>query len=151
MAEVWFYHLERTSADAELPRLLQRGLERGLRMAVVTSSVERVREFSQKLWGLDEAAFIPHGFEGEPNPKAQNIYLCTDDQPPNASAYNFYIDGTAPVGLEALERATIMFDGTDDTAVDHARSLWRRFKSENTTIRYWKQDEEGRWKDQAAI
>jgi DNA polymerase III subunit chi len=150
MAEVWFYHLERTSADAELPRLLQRGLERGLRMAVVTSTLERVREFSQKLWGLEEAAFIPHGFEGEPQPESQIIYLCTDDNPRNASNYNFYIDGTAPDSLEALERATIMFDGTDDTAVDHARNLWRRFKSENTTIRYWKQDEEGRWKDQAA-
>jgi DNA polymerase III subunit chi len=150
MAEVWFYHLEHTTADAELPRLLQRGLERGLRMAVVTSTLERVREFSQKLWGLEDTVFIPHGFEGEPNPMAQNIYLCTDDQPPNAAAYNFYIDGTAPSSLDALERASIMFDGTDDTAVDHARGLWRRFKTENATIRYWKQDDEGRWKDQAA-
>jgi DNA polymerase III subunit chi len=150
MAEVWFYHLERKSADAELPRILLRGLERGLRMAVVTSTPERVKEFSQKLWGLEEAAFIPHGFEGEPNPAQQPIYLCTDDNALNGAAYSFYIDGTAPATLEGCDRASIMFDGNDEAAVEQARTLWRRFKAENATIRYWKQDEEGRWKDQAA-
>jgi DNA polymerase III subunit chi len=150
MAEVWFYHLERTTADAELPRLLQRGLERSLRMAVVTSTMDRVKEFSQKLWGLEDTVFIPHGFESEPHPEAQSIYLCTDDVTPNASAFNFYIDGAEPSSLDKLERASIMFDGTKEEALEQARALWRRFKSENATIRYWKQDEEGRWKDQAA-
>lgn len=150
MADVWFYHLERTTADAELPRLLQRGLERGLRMAVITPTVERVREFSQKLWGLEDTSFIPHGFEGEPQPEQQSIYLCTDDATPNASVFNFYIDGAEPAKLETLERASIMFDGNAETALEHARSLWRKYKAENITIRYWKQDDDGRWKDQAA-
>ncbi len=150
MAEVWFYHLERTTADAELPRLLQRGLERGLRMAVVTSSMERVREFSQKLWGLEDVSFIPHGFAGEPQPETQSIYLCTDDATPNASVFNFYIDGAEPSTLGTLERASIMFDGNAESALNQARDMWRKFKSGNATIRYWKQDEEGRWKDQAS-
>lgn len=150
MAEVWFYHLERTTADAELPRLLQRGLERGLRMAVITSSVDRVREFSQKLWGLEETSFIPHGFEGEPFPEQQLIYLCADDAAPNASSFNFYMDGAEPTDISKIERASILFDGTNDAAIQQARNLWRKFKTENATIRYWKQDEEGRWKDQAS-
>lgn len=150
MTEVWFYHLERTTADAELPRLLQRGLERGLRMAVITPTVERVREFSQKLWGLEDTSFIPHGFEGEPQPERQSIYLCTDDETPNASVFNFYIDGAEPAKLDTLTRASIMFDGNTETALAQARNLWRKFKAENVTIRYWKQDDEGRWKDQAA-
>jgi DNA polymerase-3 subunit chi len=150
MAEVWFYHLERTTADVELPRLLQRGLERGLRMAVVTSTMERVREFSLKLWGLEDISFIPHGFEGEPKPETQSIYLCTDDITPNLSKYNFYIDGAEPKNIETIDRASVMFDGTNPEAIEQARGLWRRFKSENMTIRYWKQDDEGRWKDQAA-
>ena len=149
MTEIWFYHLERTSADAELPRLLQRGLERGLRMAVITPSADRVRDFSQKLWGLDATSFIPHGFEGEPQPEAQLIYLATDERTPNSSVFNFYIDGAEPTQLESVERATIMFDGNSDTALEQARRLWRKFKAENAVIRYWKQDEEGRWKDQA--
>jgi DNA polymerase III subunit chi len=150
MAEVWFYHLERKSADEELPRLLLRGLERGLRMAVVTPTLERVKEFSQKLWGLEDIAFIPHGFEGEPFPAQQNIYLCTDDEPPNAAAFYFYVDGAIPTTLEGRTRASIMFDGNSEIAVEQARGLWRRFKSDGQTIRYWKQDDSGRWTDQAA-
>lgn len=150
MAEVWFYHLERTTADAELPRLLQRGLERGLRMAVITPTVERVREFSQKLWGLEATAFIPHGFEGEPQPEQQSIYLSTNEATPNASVFNFYIDEAEPSHIETLQRASIMFDGTNEAAIQQARKLWRKYKVEDFAIRYWKQDEEGRWKDQAA-
>ncbi len=150
MTDVWFYHLDRKAVDAELPGLLLRGLERGLRMAVVTVSAERVKELSQKLWGLEDVAFIPHGFEGEPNPERQPVYLCTDDEPANDAEYVFYIDGSAPNSLKHGRRASIMFNGQDEAAVDQARGLWRRFKAENATIRYWKQDEDGRWKDQAA-
>lgn len=150
MAEVWFYHLERKSADEELPGLLQRGLERGVRMAVVTSTPERVKELSQKLWGAGSTAFIPHGFEGEPYPDQQSIYLSADHVVPNAAGFRFYIDGTAPDVMIDVERASIMFDGRDEAAVEQARELWRRFKVDAVPIRYWKQDEEGRWKDQAA-
>jgi DNA polymerase III subunit chi len=151
MADVWFYHLDRKTVDAELPGLLLRGLERGLRMAVVTVSAERVKELSQNLWGLEDVAFIPHGFKGEPNPEQQPIYLCTDDEPVNNADYVFYIDGSAPITLNTERRASIMFNGQDEVAVEQARRLWRRFKAENATIRYWKQDENGRWKDQAAV
>lgn len=150
MADVWFYHLERKSVDDELPGLLHRGLERGLRMAVVTTSDERVRDLSQKIWGHDDTAFMPHGFEGEPNPATQPIYLSGNGEVPNAAAYRFYIDGSAPDTLDSMERASIMFDGRNEAAVEQARTLWRRFKAEGVNIRYWKQDEDGRWKDQAA-
>jgi DNA polymerase III subunit chi len=149
MAEVWFYHLERKSVDDELPGLLQRGLERGVRMAVITSSTERVKELSQKLWSVDDIAFLPHGFEGEPMPESQMIFLSGNGHVPNAAAYRFYVDGTAPDTLAELERASILFDGREESAVQQARDLWRRFKAENLPIRYWKQDDEGRWKDQA--
>jgi DNA polymerase III subunit chi len=151
MAEVWFYHLERKTVDDELPGLLLRGLDRGVRMAVITLSAERVKALSQQLWGVEDTAFIPHGFEGEPLLHAQPIYLSADGQVPNAAAYRFYIDGTAPENVIDLERASILFDGRDETAVQQARDLWRRFKAEDIAIRYWKQDEEGRWKDQAAV
>jgi DNA polymerase III subunit chi len=150
MAEVWFYHLERKSVDDELPGLLQRGLDRGVRMAVVTTSAERVKELSQKLWGVEDTAFIPHGFEGEPRPEEQPIFLSTGGVVPNSAGFRFYIDGTAPDAMTDIERASILFDGRDEAAVEQARDLWRRFKAASMPIRYWKQDAEGRWKDQAA-
>jgi DNA polymerase III subunit chi len=150
MAEVSFYHFERKSVEAELPGLLQRGLEKGVRMAVVVETAERVKDLSQKIWGHEETAFIPHGFAGEPQAEAQLVYLCTDDQPVNGATFRYYLDGMSPASLDGLQRANILFDGRDETSVEAARGLWRRFKAEGATIKYWKQDEEGRWKDQAA-
>jgi DNA polymerase III subunit chi len=150
MAEVSFYHFERKSVDQELPGLLQRGFDKGVRMAVVAQSIERVKDLSQKIWGYEETAFIPHGFEGEPNAGEQLICLCADDQPLNGAKFRYYVDGAEPTSLEGLERANILFSGLDETAVESARGLWRRFKAEGAAIKYWKQDEEGRWRDQAA-
>lgn len=149
MAEVWFYHIERKSADEELPGLLQRGIDRGLRLAVATTTIERVKELSSKLWGAGPTQFIPHGFDGEPYPELQPIFITETGQWSNAARYCFYLDGATPSSLDTLDRASILFDGNDETAVQQARDLWRRFKAENATIRYWKQDEDGRWKDQA--
>jgi DNA polymerase III subunit chi len=150
MREVWFYHLERKSVDDELPGLLQRGLELDLRMAVITSSQERVKELSQKLWAAEDVAFIPHGFDGEPMPDQQPIFLSVTDDVPNAATFRFYVDGTEPRETTTTERASILFDGRNDQAVEQARVLWRKFKADAVPIRYWKQDDEGRWKDQAA-
>ena len=150
MAEVWFYHIERKPADEELPGLLQRGLERGLRLGVATSSGDRVKELSSKLWGAGPTVFIPHGFEGEPLPEQQPIYLSDNGRFPNGARYCFYLDGAMPGALDDMDRASILFDGTAAAAVQQARDLWRRFKGEGVVIRYWKQDEDGRWKDQAA-
>jgi DNA polymerase III subunit chi len=150
VAEVWFYHLESKTADQELPGLLQRGLDRKLRMAVITVDAERVKALSLKLWGQDELSFLPHGFAGEPFGQQQLIYLCADDLPANNATFRFYLDGTGPQSLQNIERASLLFNGGDDAAVQKARDLWRQAKTENVVVRYWKQDEEGRWRDQAA-
>jgi DNA polymerase III subunit chi len=150
MAEVWFYHLERTTVERELPGLLQRGLDRGLRMAVVTGDAEKLKDLSSKIWGYDDMSFIVHGGADEPNPADQPIYLCTDDNAQNGADFRFYLEGTAPESLEALQRAIILFDGNREEAVQEARVLWKRLKPIAETIKYWKQNEEGRWQDQAS-
>jgi DNA polymerase III subunit chi len=149
MAEVWFYHLERRSVEQELPSLLQRGLERGLRMAVYAPSDDRLKDLSVKLWAHEDVAFIPHGFSGEDTAAQQPVLLCTDGAPSNNARFGFYINGAEPFDAHAFERVTIMFDGTSEQRVQQARDLWKRFKAEVATIRYWKQDDDGRWKDQA--
>ena len=150
MAEVWFYQLEGKTVDDVLPGLLARGLDRGVRMLVQTVDAERVKALSQKLWSHEDVSFLTHGFEGEPNPVAQPIYITATAENPNASEFHFFIDGAAPENLIGLTRASIMFDGDEETAIEQARGLWRNFKADGHAIKYWKQDADGRWKDQAA-
>lgn len=150
MADIWFYHLERESAEKVLPGLLARGLERDLRMVVQTIDNERVKEISQGLWAFEDVAFLPHGIPGEPDPQEQPIFITASSDNPNAATFRFYVDGAAPASLDGLVRACILFDGNDETALKQARELWKRFKAEGHTIVYQKRDETGRWGDQAA-
>lgn len=150
MAEVWFYHLEREPVEDVLPGLLARGLQRGLRMAVQSPSEDRLKLLSEKLWGFEDVAFLAHGDASTPMPEAQPIYLAESSENPNAAAYRFFIDGAEPLDISALTRASIMFDGNDQSVIEQARTLWKQFKAEGHAISYWKQDEEGRWKDQAS-
>jgi DNA polymerase III subunit chi len=149
-AEVWFYHLETKPLEQELPGLLQRGLERGVRMAVVSGKPETLPDLSQRIWAHADTTFIAHAVEGEAFIEEQLICLCTSDAPPNGADFRFYIEGAVPQALDGLTRASILFSGADEHAVMSAREVWKRFKAEDAVVKYWKQDEQGRWKDQAA-
>lgn len=150
MAEVWFYHLEREPVEDVLPGLLARGIQRGLRMAVQSPREERRKLLSERLWGYEDVAFLAHGDAATPSPARQPVYLAVADENPNAADYRFFTDGAEPAALNGLTRASIMFDGNDAAAIEQARALWRRFKAEGHAISYWKQDENGRWVNQAA-
>jgi DNA polymerase-3 subunit chi len=150
MAEVWFYHLEKKTLAQELPGLLMRGLERDLRMAVIAPDDEKLKALSNAIWSYEETSFIPHGGADEPNAAQQKICLWTDETAPNAATFVFYVEGAMPQNIQNFERASILFNGNDEAAVQSARETWKRLKGEGATIRYWKQDDEGRWKDQAA-
>lgn len=150
MAEIWFYMLEREPVDAVLPGLLARGLQRGLRLAVQAGDAEAIKLLSEKLWAYEDVAFLAHGDAATPMPEKQPIYLTTAEDNPNAATYRFYIAGAEPAALDGLTRASIMFDGNEQTAIDRARAMWRRFKEEGHAISFWKQDEAGRWVNQAA-
>ena len=150
MAEVWFYLLEREPVEAVLPGLLARGMQRGLRMAVQAESVDALAQVSERLWAHEDVAFLAHGDSSTPMPERQPIYLTTSPDNPNGATYRFYIAGAAPETLDGMDRASVMFEGGDEAAVERARTLWRLFKAEGHAIAYWKQDETGRWVNQAA-
>ncbi len=150
MADIWFYHLERETAEKVLPGLLERGLERELHMVVQTIDNERVKEISQGLWAHEDVAFLPHGIPGEADPQDQPIFITTNNENPNGATFRFYVDGAIPTSVEGLVRACLLFNGNDEPALQQARELWKRFKAEGHAIVYQKRDENGRWQDQAA-
>jgi DNA polymerase-3 subunit chi len=149
MAEVWFYHIERGGVETVLPVLLRRGLDRGLRMAVETTGTERANQLSQQIWAAEDTAFIPHGLATDSGSHLQPIIIADSAENPNKATCRFYVDGAEPKSLDGLDRVCILFDGRDPSGLEAARALWRRFTTDNTKAIYQKQDESGRWQEQA--
>jgi DNA polymerase III subunit chi len=149
MTEVWFFHLDQQPLEHVLPRIVASSLARGWRMVIETALPERIAKLSEMLWATEDVAFLPHGFEGEPTPERQPIWLTASTENPNAAHVRVLLDGAIPRDLSNLTRAVLMFDGNDQQALEAARGEWKTQKAAGHDISYWKQDENRKWINQA--
>jgi len=145
MAEVLFYHLQSQPLEAVLPALLERCFARGWRTVVEIGSPERLAALDAELWSYAEESFLPHGTDAEARPERQPILLTNGPGNPNGATVRFFVDGARPASIEGYERVVLLFDGTDEDAVEAARAEWKRLKAEGAPLTYWQQDEGGRW------
>ncbi|MBI1239692.1 MAG: DNA polymerase III subunit chi [Alphaproteobacteria bacterium] len=150
MAEILFYHLERTALDGVLPDLLKKTLERGWRAVVVAGSPERVEALDAHLWTFSPEAFLPHGTASDGQTARQPIYLTASLERPNAPDVLFCVDGAAPPDwgdpmMGELTRLILIFDGNDEGATAAARAQWKSAKAAGHTLAYWQQTPHGKW------
>lgn len=147
MPEVRFYHLTELPLERVLPTMLERTLERGQRAVVRGGHADRLRFLDTQLWTADEAGFLPHGIDGDPEPARHPVWLTTADATPNDPDVLFLIDGAgAGTGeMQTMETTAILFDGHDPAAVEAARGQWRTVTGAGLAAVYWAQGAGGRW------
>jgi DNA polymerase-3 subunit chi len=145
MAEVWFYHLERTALEQALPELLEKTLARGWSAQVRCRTAERAAVLDGALWTYREDSFLPHGLESEPDADRQPVVLGTGEGNPNAAQALFLIDDAEPGSLDGFARTVVFIDGRDPAAVAAGRSRWTSLKAAGASLSYWQQKPEGGW------
>jgi DNA polymerase-3 subunit chi len=149
MAELWFYHLERTDLERALPPLLEKCLQRGWRALVRGGSEDRLDALDAILWTYRDESFLPHARDGGTNAGRQPILLTANGGNPNGAQALFLIDGAEPGDLTGFERACLMFDGRDEAALVSARSRWKQAKEAGLSASYWRESAAGKWEKQA--
>jgi DNA polymerase III subunit chi len=150
MAELWFYHLEKSDLERALPPLLEKCLARGWRAIVRGTLEERLEALDATLWTFRDDSFLPHRRD-EPAAAAarQPVLLTAKPGNPNAAKALFLIDGAEPADAAAFERACLMFDGRDAGALEKARSHWKDAKAAGLAASYWRENAAGKWEKQA--
>lgn len=143
MAEIRFYHLQRTALERALPQMLERTLERGQRAVVRCSDETRVEWLCNALWNGRPDSFLPHGSAADGFASDQPVWLTAGADNPAGASLLFLTDGTEPEALEGWELVCTLFDGRDDSAVTHARAQWKRWKAAGHDLTYWQQGERG--------
>jgi DNA polymerase-3 subunit chi len=150
MTEVLFYQLQRQPVEKVLPVLIEKSLERGWRVAVQSSSDERIEALDAHLWTYRDDSFLPHGTYKEGAAAEQPVLLTINDDNPNGAAIRFLLDGSpVPPDAAAYDRVVLLFDGEDPDALEAARSRWRDAKGQGFDVTYWQADEHGRWQRKA--
>ncbi|MBO0757387.1 MAG: DNA polymerase III subunit chi [Bradyrhizobiaceae bacterium] len=149
MTEVLFYQLQRQPIEKVLPSLLEKSLERGWRVAVQSSSEERIEALDALLWTYRDDSFLPHGTYRDNSAADQPILLTLNGGNANRAAVRFLIDGS-PIPTDAADynRVVVLFDGEDPDALEDARRRWRDAKGLGLEVTYW-QAEGGRWQRKA--
>jgi len=147
--EIWFYHLERSTLDQVLPTLLEKTLERGWRALVKASDARRLEEVDDRLWTYRDDSFLAHGRAGQPHAERQPVLLSETGENLNGAQALFIVDDAELGATEGFERCFIIFDGRDESALQHARERWRTLKERDEALAYWRQTEVGRWEKAA--
>jgi DNA polymerase III subunit chi len=144
MADIRFYHLERSHADQALPQLLAKALGTGTRIVLKTVSPAERDRLNAHLWTYDPASFLPHGTEEDGDPDQQPIWITAGDDRPNGAPTLFLLGGApAPQAWDNWGLCCVIFNGKNQEELDAARSLWASLKGQDHTLTYWKQGDKG--------
>ncbi len=150
MTEVRFYHLQRTTLERALPRMLHRTVfDREQRAVVMVGSTERAEALNAHLWTYDDRSFLPHGSARDGNAADHPVWLTPEDENPNGASVLFLTDGASTGNAAGFEMVVELFDGGNEEAVAGARQRWKAYKQDGHAVTYWQQDNSGRWQQQA--
>lgn len=138
--EISFYHLTTSPIEKALPNLLEKAYESGHRIQVVCSN-EDVKAFDDTFWTFHPRKFLPHGTD---NPEKQPVFITPDNDNQNSATVLAITDGRE-IPSEDYEKILHMFDGNNEDALATARSRWKEYKEKGYELRYWFQDENGKW------
>lgn len=148
MTEVSFYHLERSSLEAALPKLLEKVLAAGLKAVVKLGSDERVAALDATLWTYEQGSFLPHGAAADGNGPQQPIWLTAGDDNPAGATVLVLADGAQSEAMADYARCLELFDGRDETALGAARAHWKAYKERGFSLTYLRQTPAGGWEKQ---
>ena len=145
MTDIAFYHLQRSNLEDALPKLLERTLAAGKRALVRAGSTELVEALNAILWTQGKDSWLPHGSAKDGYAEDQPIWLTTDNDNPNGASFIFLTDNIVATDLDQFERCFDLFDGNDDASVTAARTRWKELSEAGHELRYWQQNEQGKW------
>lgn len=144
-AEIWFYHLERQSADDALPLLLEKCLERKWRALVRLDSYEEIERLDAHLWVYRPDSFMPHGAATSSDAARLPVLLTADAENRNNAQVQFVLGSCDVDNADAYERVVVLFNGSVEEELAAARETWKRVKAEGAQVSYWRQNERGQW------
>ena len=87
MAQIDFYHLQKQTLEAVLPKLLGKAYGTGKKIKVKIGNPERVEFINSILWTYEDESFLPHGSKKDGSAEEQPIWLTAGEDNPNSAEF----------------------------------------------------------------
>lgn len=144
--EISFYHLSFTPIEKAVPALIDRAYETGMRAHLLCREDDKAK-FDGALWTFHPRKFLPHGTDNDAKiaPERQPILISAKLE--NLNKANLLVVTNAQMLLDfgGFERVLDVFDGNIEPDLAAARIRWKAYKEAGHSLRYWFQDEKGKW------
>ena len=142
-----FYQLGGTPPERVIASLAEKLLGQDGRLLIVAGDEALLARLDRLLWDEGSTSFLPHALAGGSDDARQPVLLSTGPDAPNLARNILIADGQWRDSALNFERAFYLFDS--DT-LEGAREAWKLLAGrDGVERRYWKQEEGGRWKQQA--
>lgn len=148
--EISFYHLTVTPLEKATPALVERAYDAGLRVHVLCNAARKAA-LDAALWTYHPRKFLPHGTDDDTKiaPERQPILISAELANLNSATVLAVTNGAEIADFGSFERVLDIFDGNIDADLATARKRWKAYKEAGHSLRYWFQDEKGKWQEKA--
>jgi DNA polymerase-3 subunit chi len=137
-----FWQLSKDPVERVVALIAERSRASGEKLLVVDADATRRAAISRALWEAKPETFLANGEAAEPHAERQPILLSADCGPANGARYAVFADGQWREGGEAFTRTFLLFD---ETSVEAARAVWKRFDGCEEGERSYFAQEDGKW------
>ena len=142
-----FYQLGATPAEEVIASVAEKLLAQEGRLLVVAKDEAMLARLDRMLWDHGPTSFMPHGLAGGLDDARQPILLSANPDAPNLARNMLIADGEWREAALTFDRAFYLFDSA---TLEGARLAWKLLSGrDGIERRYWKQDEQSRWKQEA--
>lgn len=149
MSRIDFYHLQKSTLDEALPKLVLKAYETGKKIKIKVGNDLRVDFLNTLLWTFEDESFVPHGVKKDGFADMQPVYISSDDDNPNDALFLFLVEA-ADVSVDnalKFERIFYVFSGNNENELIKARNMWKAFADSDFERHYWQQNIEAKWEE----
>jgi DNA polymerase-3 subunit chi len=148
--EISFYHLAVTPMEKAVPALLERAYDAGMRSHLLCDATQK-KDFDSALWTYHPRKFLPHGTDDDAKiaPERQPVLISAEQENLNKAKVLAVTNGTQIEDFGKFKRVLDIFDGNVEKDLAAARKRWKAYKDAGHEMRYWSQDEKGKWVEKA--
>lgn len=148
--KVNFYHLTRSSLFEALPKLLEKLLQKNLKVELIHEDMTVLEALDKALWTYSPKSCLPHGMKGDPYPTQHPIWLTDQLTHLNGAHVLVYCSLSHPLKIKDCNHYVVFFDDQDSDIVNRTRAQWKVLKDEGYVLAYWKQNSQGKWEEQSS-
>jgi len=148
MAEVRFYHLQKSAEENALPQIAYKAWSAGHKVVIRGSDDAQVEKLNNALWTFRGDAFLPHGSKDDGHAQLQPVWLTTGQENPNGAKTLILSAGVVANDIGDYDLCCAMLDGNNEAQVTEARERWKIYKDAGHTVSYWQQTANG-WEKKA--